>query len=768
MHSVTNSVDAVGLDVALGGEAEVALDVDLDPQALAVEPVLVALVLAEHRVEALVQVLVRAAPGVVDAHRVVGRDRPVEEAPARAAGVLRAQPGERPALAPLGQDLVLLGDEIGLRADGVGTCGLRVRRDGRGAPVADGRSIRRVRVSYPRCRPTQEDARPRAPVALRGGVPLPDLPGSRPCLCRRLDARAGLRRRSRSSPSPSGPGLLLRMDRIALLGLVLDPFVLSSVFVVNLIALVYRLVAIVDAYRVDRVPQRPRRAAATAGSDRAACGRNPLSIAGLLAVILVMAGSHVVVARYDVARAWTSRQRCIFVGDDTDAVCTEDNATPMPRPTPPTPTRTPGDSLTPSRPTPRRPVPTAVGTARARRCDPAVGRQGAAQHPADRRRPAAEAGLYNTDTLIVVSIDPVTKQVAMFSLPRDTVDVPIPPGPARSVFGSAYSGKINSWFSTIRNRSDLCPGRTTDARLQRPEGHPRRAVRPRHQVLRRGQLRRLQEGRRRARRRDRQRPGPGLDDRFPGIAGQLERVYIPSGIQHMDGAQALRYARSRHTSTDFDRGQRQQRVLLSLREQADPQVLIPHLPELVTALKSAVRTDIPVEPARRAARARVLGRHEEHPLVRLRAAALPDRVPQQLARLHHRAERLEDPHRGQERLQHQPRGRGPAREARRARAPTSGSSTGSATARSRRTSPATSSTRAWRRRRRARAPTGSVPADTKIVVYNGAEDKYADTIAYLETTFQVKATAATDPAIRTDIIVTIGRSTPHLSAPVGP
>ena len=53
----------------------------------------------------------------------------------------------------------------------------------------------------------------------------------------------------------------------------------------------------------------------------------------------------------------------------------------------------------------------------------------------------------------------------------------------------------------------------------------------------------------------------------------------------MDGDQALRYARSRHTSTDFDRGARQQRVLLSLRQQADPQALIPKLPELVAPLQ---------------------------------------------------------------------------------------------------------------------------------------------------------------------------------------
>ena len=156
-------VDPVGLDVALRGEPEVALDVDLDPQALAVEPVLVALVLAAHGVEALVEVLVRAPPGVVDAHRVVGRDRAVEEAPLGPAGVLRTQPRERPALAPLAQDLVLLGDEVGLRADGLEHsaswfgCGGSVdpRRGG-----ARGCSFRWARVSYPRC--TNLRARDRA------------------------------------------------------------------------------------------------------------------------------------------------------------------------------------------------------------------------------------------------------------------------------------------------------------------------------------------------------------------------------------------------------------------------------------------------------------------------------------------------------------------------------------------------------------------------------------------------------------------------------
>src|SRR4029079_9521422 len=49
-------------------------------------------------------------------------------------------------------------------------------------------------------------------------------------------------------------------------------------------------------------------------------------------------------------------------------------------------------------------------------------------------------------------------QVAMFSLPRDTVDVPVPPGPAQQAFGPTYSKKINAWFTSVRNRADLFPG----------------------------------------------------------------------------------------------------------------------------------------------------------------------------------------------------------------------------------------------------------------------------------------------------------------------
>ena len=59
-------LEAVLLDLALRVEAELALDANLDPEALAVEPVLVALVEAAHGPVALKHVLQGPPPGRVD------------------------------------------------------------------------------------------------------------------------------------------------------------------------------------------------------------------------------------------------------------------------------------------------------------------------------------------------------------------------------------------------------------------------------------------------------------------------------------------------------------------------------------------------------------------------------------------------------------------------------------------------------------------------------------------------------------------------------
>src|SRR5205823_2566912 len=104
---------AVLLDLALRVEPERLLDLDFDPEPLAVESVLVALVEAAEGLVALEDVLQRSSPGVVDAHRVVGSDRAVDEAPAWIPAVLLAEALERPLTVPALEHLPLEGRAVG-------------------------------------------------------------------------------------------------------------------------------------------------------------------------------------------------------------------------------------------------------------------------------------------------------------------------------------------------------------------------------------------------------------------------------------------------------------------------------------------------------------------------------------------------------------------------------------------------------------------------------------------------------------------------------
>jgi LCP family protein required for cell wall assembly len=384
-----------------------------------------------------------------------------------------------------------------------------------------------------------------------------------------------------------GAGVFLRMDPPQLVAFVLTPWVLPGLFVANLLVLIYRLVAIVDAYRVT-VWLNALAANAGGRLGRPRLAFHPVSLAGLFAVLLVMAGGHVVVAKYDLQATDFLSDPCVFITDQSpdscdqgpsssDAAAASDQPSDEPTDTP-SPTDTPppvqGSDL------PDATIPPWDGTDRLN-----ILLIGSDQRPHE--------GTYNTDTLIVVSIDPTTKQVAMFSLPRDSTNIPLPPGPLANAYGGVYPNKINSLFTATRGRGDLVPG------TSRTRGYNALKM-----VL--GNLYKLDikyfvevnfDGFKQVV----DAMGgvtinvqvPVLDESYPSDTGRLSRVYIPAGIQHMTGAQALVYARSRHGSDDFDRGARQQRVLTSLREQANVAALIPRIPQLLTAVKATVKTDIP-------------------------------------------------------------------------------------------------------------------------------------------------------------------------------
>ena len=70
---------------------------------------------------------------------------------------------------------------------------------------------------------------------------------------------------------------------------------------------------------------------------------------------------------------------------------------------------------------------------------------------------------------------------------------------------------------------------------------------------------------------------------------------LPVGYYHMDGGSALWYARSRDSSSDFDRGRRQQQILRAIWRTARNQGEITQLPDLWSQLTQVVDTNIPFE-----------------------------------------------------------------------------------------------------------------------------------------------------------------------------
>ncbi len=92
-------------------------------------------------------------------------------------------------------------------------------------------------------------------------------------------------------------------------------------------------------------------------------------------------------------------------------------------------------------------------------------------------------------------------------------------------------------------------------------------------------------------------PAPLVDNEYPLASRSYgaTRIYIPAGVQHMNGKTALQYARSRHADSDLGRNQRQQQVLLALKQQGMNIGIIPRLGELAGNLSGAVQTDIPLD-----------------------------------------------------------------------------------------------------------------------------------------------------------------------------
>jgi LCP family protein required for cell wall assembly len=539
-------------------------------------------------------------------------------------------------------------------------------------------------------------------------------------------------------------GFAVRMTAFDLAGVAVQGWFQVAVFVGNLVALVYRAAAIVDAWSIARMlggsPSRQLSIAARSAGLA--------SIATLCAVLLVMSGVHLAVARYDLVLSGTTN--CIF----------DQNATGC------GPTGSPG------------PADGASGAPSGATQEPSLGPEatgpGVTQWDGKQRLNILllgadeQGGGHRTDTMITVSIDPATGQVVMFQLPRDTVDVPVPPGPARNVWGSVYSGKINGFFSDASARSDAFPGtRATRGYtgLKSIMGYLyglniqyyvevnfagfTKVVDALGGVTVNVQV-------------------PVLDDDFPGSSGSRLRLFIPAGVQHMTGALALEYARSRKSTSDFDRAARQQRVIVSLRRQLDIGQALKNIDVLAAAIGQSIHTDIPRELV-----PRLLGLAEQvdtrsirsviftPPFYQTECMSCPPRgyiIQPKVSRIRQAVADAfnTDPAFAEKRDALAQEGaqlwvlNGSGRTGEAARLSDYLSYLGLGA-----TAPI-------------QKPDTSGLSATTVRAYNGAEDRFPLTVQELKALFGVGVVAITDPAVRVDFIIITGGSTPQLTPPPVP
>ncbi len=199
---------------------------------------------------------------------------------------------------------------------------------------------------------------------------------------------------------------------------------------------------------------------------------------------------------------------------------------------------------------------------------------------------SAADGSSRTDTIMLVNIDPRTKSASILSIPRD-VKVVIP----------GYGiDKINAAFA-LGDYNDVQGGgaglmiRTIEANF----GIPIHAFVQidfngfTHMINTVGGI-------------YVDVPYPILDSSYPAENFNYQRIYFPAGWQHLDGEEALIYARTRHQDGDTSRAARQQQVLLALRDQHLNADLITQLPRLITEFGDTIRTDISITDAIKIAR----------------------------------------------------------------------------------------------------------------------------------------------------------------------
>jgi LCP family protein required for cell wall assembly len=197
------------------------------------------------------------------------------------------------------------------------------------------------------------------------------------------------------------------------------------------------------------------------------------------------------------------------------------------------------------------------------------------------RRPG-EAFISRTDSMMIISSDPATDTASVLSVPRDLyVDIP-----------GYGQDRINTALVYGARGGDYLDGaalamQTVSSNLNIPVHH--------YALVDFGAFVRIVdilEGI------DVEVPYAIDDPLYPDMDYGYDPLFIPAGTQHFDGQLALKYARTRHADSDFNRAYRQQQVLFAARDKAlslGLGELLLRAPSLYREVEDGIRTDLTLE-----------------------------------------------------------------------------------------------------------------------------------------------------------------------------
>ncbi len=170
------------------------------------------------------------------------------------------------------------------------------------------------------------------------------------------------------------------------------------------------------------------------------------------------------------------------------------------------------------------------------------------------------AGANLTDSIIIASIEPRTRSIVLLSLPRDLylTDVPGMPDARINAFYANRKSSLMRAGQTQSGASKMAMQETADVLGSKLGVTIHGVIKVDFTAFSEiidafGGI-------------DLDVPQALVDYTYPVEEGVMGTFSLGAGPQHLDGDTALKYARSRHSTSDFDRSSRQQQILGALLE----------------------------------------------------------------------------------------------------------------------------------------------------------------------------------------------------------